>query len=211
MKVYDCTVTLREGMPIYPGDEGYRREMASSIAAGDSSNNSLLHIGAHTGTHVDALHHMIDGAPTVEMIPLESLVGRARVVQVDNPRVIGADELANHDWEGVERVLFRTVNSGKLEELDEFVEDFVHLDGPSAKFLAELGVLRLVGVDYLSVDRLHSGTHPAHEALMGAGVTIIEGLDLSEVPPGDYMLFCGPMKIEGGDGAPARVFLIQED
>ena len=206
MKVYDASVSLREKMPIYPGDPPFRRTVVKSIAAGDSSNVSRLDFGVHTGTHVDAVNHMVEGAPTVDQIPPETLVGPARVVQIDDPELITRAELQRRDWGGVRRVLFKTANSGKLEDLDDFVGDFVALEGPAAEFLAERRVL-LVGVDYLSVDIPHSGTHPAHQALMDAGIVIIEGLDLGRVPPGDYDMFCGPLKIRGGDGAPARVFL----
>jgi arylformamidase len=211
LKIYDCSVTLREGMPIYPGDPGYEREVVSSVAEGDSATNSVLHMGVHTGTHVDGLAHMVRDAATIDQVPLDVFVGPARVVRVDTTEAVTAKLLEPHDWAGVQRVLFKTPNSGKLEHLDDFVEDFVHLDGSAGRFLADLGTIRLVGVDYLSVDKLHSGDHPAHMALMHEGISIIEGLDLEDVPPGDYTLFCGPLKIQGGDGAPARVLLVEAD
>jgi arylformamidase len=211
MKVYDCSVTLREGMAIYPGDPGYEREIVSSVEQGDSATNSVLHMGVHTGTHVDGLAHMMRNAPSVDQVPLDTLVGPARVVQVDTDEAITAEDLRTRDWSGVERVLFKTPNSGKLEQLDEFVEDFIHLDGSAGRFLADLGTIRLVAVDYLSVDKLHSGNHPAHTALMDQRITIVEGVDLSEVPPGDYLVVCGALKIQGGDGAPARVLLLERD
>jgi len=206
MTIYDVTVSLRAGMPVYPGDLPFRRVVTSRISEGGSSNMSTLEMGTHIGTHVDAQNHMVDGTATVEALPGELLIGPARVVSIEDPRVITVEELRRHDWSGVERVLFQTANADKLETMDRFIEDFVYLDGPAAKFLAAQDV-RLVGVDYLSVDFLHSGTHPAHQALMSAGIVIIEGLKLHGVPPGDYELFCGPLKVQGGDGAPARVFL----
>ncbi|MFO8009065.1 MAG: cyclase family protein [Candidatus Brocadiia bacterium] len=206
MRIYDVSVTLRDGMPIYPGDEGYRRDLVSSIEWGDSANNSVLHMGAHTGTHLDAPWHMGVGEQRVDQIPPATLIGPARVVEIRNRTCIERAELEECDWDGVERALLKTANSGRLRGEAEFDPEFIYLTGEGAEFLAGLG-LTLVGVDYLSVDRLHSGTHPAHLALMEAGVVVVEGLDLADVPPGDYELFCAPLKIGGGDGAPARAFL----
>jgi len=206
MAIYDVTATLRVGMPVYPGDEAFRKVMVSTLAAGGSSNLSVLHVGAHTGTHVDAPLHMIDGRSAVDEIPPSTLIGAATVVAIRDKRKITRAEIEKHDWDDIERALFKTANSGKLERLDGFVEDFIYMDADAAEFLASRKLL-LVGVDYLSVDRLHSGTHPAHLALMEAGVVIVEGLDLSAVEPGRYEMFCGPAKVRGGDGAPARVFL----
>jgi arylformamidase len=206
MAIYDVTVSLRAGMPVYPGDPPFRRIVTARISQGASSNMSRLDMGAHLGTHVDAPHHIVDGTATIDALPGELLIGPARVVPIEDPCVITLDELRRHDWGGVERVLFQTANADKLETMDGFIDDFVYLDGAAAEFLAAQDV-RLVGVDYLSVDFPHSGTHPAHQALMQAGVIIIEGLNLHGVPPGDYEMFCGPLKVQGGDGAPARVFL----
>jgi arylformamidase len=208
MGIYDVTVTLRDGMPIYPGNEGFHKVIVSKIADGGSSNLSVLRMGAHSGTHVDALCHMIDGRSTVDQIPPSVLVGPATVVAIRDEQRITRAELEKQNWDDVQRALFKTANSGKIERLDRFVEDFVYMHGDAAQFLASKKLL-LVGVDYISVDRLHSGTHPAHLALMGAGIVIVEGLDLRAVEPGNYEMFCGPLKIKGGDGAPARVFLRQ--
>ncbi|MGD2175210.1 MAG: cyclase family protein [Candidatus Brocadiaceae bacterium] len=207
-RFYDVSVPLRDGMPIYPGDEPFRSRLLRSIQAGEGADLSAFSMSAHTGTHVDAPAHMLEGGATLDAISPETLIGPARVVEVPDVEIIGAAQLESKDWAGVQRVLLKTSNSGKLSRLDRFVEDFVALDASGAGFLADLG-LRLVGVDYLSVDRFHSGSHPAHTALMRAGTVIVEGLDLSAVPPGDYELICAPLRIAGADGAPARVFLRQ--
>ena len=206
MRIYDVTVPLRDGMPAYPGDEPFQRRTVCRISEGGPCNMSALQMGAHAGTHVDAPWHMTDDGARLDAIPPDTWLGPARVVQVGDPVSIKRSDLETRDWAGVERALFKTANSGKLARLDRFVEDYVYLEGDAAQFLAGVG-LRLVGVDYLSVDALHSDGHPGHMPLVRAGIAIIEGLDLSEVPPGDYELFCGPLLIQGGDGAPARVFL----
>ncbi len=209
MKIVDVSVALREGMVIYPGDAPFQLRPHSRIADGAGSNNSVILMGSHTGTHVDAPHHMLDGQSTVERLPLDHLVGPCRVVDLPDVEAIGAAELDPVDLHGAERVLFRTRNSRHWGD-DRFYEDFTALTGDGAARLVRAGV-KLVGVDYLSVDRRHSGNHPAHMELMHAGVTIVEGLDLSQAEPGDYLLVVAPLKIVGCDGAPARVFLLQED
>jgi arylformamidase len=189
-------------MVVYPGDPEVRLERVASISEGDQANISRLELGVHTGTHVDAPAHFIDGAAAAGEIPLDPLVGPAQVADATNvARSIDAEAI---DRLGLppetERVLFKTKNS-RLWERDEFSEEFVRLSESGALRLVELGV-KLVGIDYLSV-----GDEAVHHALLGAGVIALEGLDLREPPAGRYRLICLPMKIEGADGAPARVLL----
>jgi arylformamidase len=207
MKIYDVTVPIRSGMPIYEGDPAVKIEAWSAFAKGNSSNVSFLHFGAHTGTHVDAPAHFIEGAGKIDALPLDVLIGPARVVRVpDDLNEIGPDFIAALDLEGVERLLFHTRNSGFWSQ--GFRKDFTHLLPESAERLVEIGV-KLVGTDYLSIEKFHSGHHRTHLALLSNNVIIVEGLNLSEVEAGDYELICLPMKLaEGaGDGAPARVVL----
>jgi len=207
MRIYDVTVTLRTDMPIYPGDPSFEHKFVSSLVGGQGANVSVLTMGAHTGTHIDAPYHMVQSGATVDRIDPSILVGPAVVIDATGRDAVNVEDLAGWEWSAIERVLFKTDNSGKLEQLDQFIEDYVPLAGESAQFLVENGV-KLVGIDYLSVDRFHSGTHPAHMPLLEAGVVIIEGLDLSEVSGGLYEVFCGPLKIMGADGTPARVMLV---
>ncbi len=207
MPIYDITVPIRSGMPIYEGDPALNIEPWSALANGDSANVSFLHLGAHTGTHVDAPAHFIAGANRIDSLPLEVLIGPARVIRVPDDRTeIDPDFLSSCDLDNVERVLFRTRNSGLWSE--SFRKDFTHLLPEAAEMLVEQGV-KLVGTDYLSIEKFHSGHHRTHLTLLSNRVVIVEGLNLSEVPPGDYELICLPLKIaEGaGDGAPARAVL----
>ena len=194
MQIIDVSVPVRPGMVTYPGDPEVRLERVSSIADGALANLSRLDLGVHSGTHIDAPLHFVDGGASVEALPLDVLVGPCVVVD-------GLDAAAVP--RGAERVLFKTPN-GRLWERGEFSEDFVALDGEAARALVELGV-RLVGIDYLSI-----GDEEAHRALLGAGVVAIEGLDLREVDPGEYRLVCAPLKLEGAEGAPARVLLLRD-
>jgi len=208
MVIYDVTVSIRAGMPIYEGDPPVRIEAASALANGDSANVSFLHFGAHTGTHVDAPAHFIEGAAKIDSLPLDVLIGPVRVVHVPEDRTeIDSEFLSTCDLENVERIIFRTRNS-KFWNGESFRKDFTHLLPEAAEMLVNRGV-KLVGIDYLSIEKFHSGHHRTHIALLSRGVVIVEGLNLSSVPAGDYELICLPLKIaEGaGDGAPARVVL----
>jgi arylformamidase len=194
VQIIDVSVPVRPGMITYPGDPEVRLERVSSIADGEVANLSRLDLGVHSGTHVDAPLHFVEGGASVETLPLDVLVGPCVVVDGLDVAAVPRD---------AERVLFKTPN-GRLWERAEFSEDFVALDGEAARALVERGV-RLVGIDYLSI-----GDEEAHQALLGAAVVVIEGLDLREVDPGEYRLVCAPLKLEGAEGAPARVLLLQD-
>jgi arylformamidase len=207
MPIYDITVSIRSGMPVYEGDPSVEIKAWSALAQGNSSNVSFLHFGAHTGTHVDAPAHFIEGARKIDALSLETLIGPARVIRVpDDVTEIEPNFLATCDLEGVERVLFHTRNSSFWNE--GFRKDFTHLSPEAAQTLVDLGV-KLVGIDYLSIEKFHSGHHRTHLALLSKNVIIVEGLNLSEIEAGDYELICLPLKIaEGaGDGSPARAVL----
>src|ERR1051326_5775134 len=207
MKIYDVTVPIHPGMPIYEGDPGVDIKAWSALAKGDSANVSLLQLGAHTGTHVDAPAHFIEGERKVDALSMETLLGPARVVRVpDEITQIDSDFIAHAHLEQTERVLFHTRNSTFWNE--GFRKDFTHLLPDAADKLIEIGV-KLVGTDYLSIEKFHSGDHRTHLTLLSNNVIIIEGLNLSEVPAGEYELICLPLKIAAGagDGAPARVVL----
>jgi arylformamidase len=198
MEIFDISVPVQPGMVTYPGDPTVKLERVSAIADGAVANISRLDFGVHTGTHVDAPLHFIDGAPGTEQLPLDVLVGPARVIEATS---LDAEGLAQAEL--TERVLFKTSNS-ELWSRDEFAHDFVSLEEDGARLLVDRGV-RLIGIDYLSV-----GDEGAHHVLLEAGVVAIEGLDLRGVDPGEYQLVCAPLKLVGSDGAPARVFLLRQ-
>ncbi len=209
MRLYDITTPLHPGTPVYPGDPGVRVRPTAQIAKGDPFNLSLLSMGSHAGTHVDAPYHFEDGGLTVDQLPLETLYGPALVRDVGQAEVV--DEAALEALAlpvGTRRLLLKSRNS-RLWEDPTFRPDFVAVTPGGARWLVERG-LWLVGVDYLSIEAPGSPGFPVHHTLLGAGVVIVEGLDLRGVPPGAYTLLCLPLRLAGGDGAPARALLAEE-
>ena len=210
MIFYDVTVALSNELPTYPGDPGIQIGDWRALSKGDSANVSVVNFGAHTGTHVDAPAHFIDGAAKIESLPLDALIGEAVVVEVPADIVeIGQEFVAQHIAPGTDRVLFKTRNSAFWNEPQpQFHSDFTHLNTDAAKWLAGQGA-KLVGIDYLSIERFKSPGHPTHLALLEKGVVIVEGLNLTDVPPGRYEVICLPLRLRSqlGDGAPARVVL----
>src|SRR3972149_2539451 len=207
MKVYDISVPLRADMPTYSGEPGPRRQFPKQLSKGDSANVSVLSLGSHTGTHVDAPSHFLDGAPGVDGLPLDALVGSAYVTAFAGEGHIPAADLAGLGTPSdCRRLLFKT-RSGRFWDDTEFHRDFIALAPDAARALAERG-LKLVGIDYLSIERDGPERYEAHETLLASGVVILEGLDLRQAPPGEYFLVCAPLNVVGAEGAPARVFLI---
>jgi arylformamidase len=206
----DVSVTVRHGMPHWPDNPPIVLERVLDTGRGDECNVSHLAMGVHSGTHMDAPVHFIHGAGGLDEMPLTATMGEARVIQIDDPREITADELRRHDLRPGERVLFRTVNSPRCWQADSFVEDFVALSEQAARYLAETRV-GVVGVDYLSVGGYYADGATIHKILLGAGIWIIEGLDLSAVTSGRYEMICLPVKLHDSDGAPARVILRPKD
>jgi arylformamidase len=210
MRIYDVSVPLSEATPTYPGDPGIEIRSWKSLANGDSANVSLLYMGAHSGTHVDAPAHFLQGAGHVESLSLAALIGEAQVVAVpDSIMTIDASFAAAHCQPGRERILFKTRNSNFWAgDNPVFHNDFTHIDLSAAEYLVSQGT-KLVGIDYLSIERFKSKTHETHLALLSKGIVIVEGLDLREVGAGIYELICLPLRISGGsgDGSPVRAVL----
>jgi arylformamidase len=202
----DVSVPLHTGMVHWPDNPPVSIERELNMDRGDACNVSKMSMGAHTGTHMDAPIHFIHGGIGIDQMPLTAAIGRARVIEIGDPVSIKPGELVGHNIQRGERILFKTRNSARCWQGDDFVEDFVYIAHEAAQYLASLGV-QTVGVDYLSVGGSHVDGPETHQALLGGGVWIIEGLNLSQAGPGDYDLICLPLRIVGGDGAPARAIL----
>ena len=205
MTFIDITLPLREGMIVYEGDPDISITAALAMERGDPANVSTLRLGSHTGTHMDAPRHFIDGASGIDTLALDVLIGPALVVEVDAPRLIEPSHLASLALDRHGRVIFKTRNSA-LWDRASFARDYVALSLEAATRLIERGV-RLLGIDYLSIEAFGAVGHPVHKALLGAGIVILEGLDLRRVTPGVYDLYCLPLRIAGGDGSPCRAVL----
>jgi arylformamidase len=200
MEIFDISVPIRPGMITYPGDPKVQMERVASIEHGDVANLSRLDFGLHTGTHVDAPLHFIDGGAGADALALDVFLGPCEVVDATGADAEIGPELVP---ERTERILFKTRNS-QLWGRREFDESFVRIGVPAARRLVDAGA-RLVGVDYLSV-----GEPETHRTLLGAGIAAIEGLDLCGIEPGPYGLACLPLRIVDSDGAPARAVLIRD-
>lgn len=205
MRIWDVTLPIYPGMPVYEGDPKVTVRPWLSIPQGAPANVSVLSLGSHTGTHLDAPVHFLDGALGVDELPLEVLIGPARLYSLSILDHIDAACLRGLDLASRPRILFKTRNAAVWQQ-GQSDREYAALTADAARLLVEAGV-RLVGLDAPSADPWDSGEFPAHHTLLRAGVIILEGLDLTAVPPGEYELLCLPLKIRGGDGAPARVLL----
>jgi arylformamidase len=208
--IYDITVAISNDLPTWPGDPSVEIGDWRSLANGDGANVSMLNFGAHTATHVDAPAHFIAGGAKLEAMDLNALIGEAEVVAVpDDVQAIDEAFVLAHCPETATRILFKTRNSAFWSEPNpQFHTDFTYLDLPAAKMLAQRGA-KLIGIDYLSIEKYASPKHETHLALLEHGIIILEGVNLSEVPAGKYELICLPLRLRSnlGDGAPARVVL----
>lgn len=208
MKIYDVTIAVSEIVPTFPGDPKVKIDVCAALANGDVANVSQICFGVHTATHVDAPNHFIEGTRRVDELDLYKLTGECRVAELDgNVMAITAQHVEK--LENVERVLFKTRNSQFWNEPEKgFRQDFTYIEPEAARVLVEKGV-KLVGIDYLSVEKFGAKSFDTHITLLENEVVILEGLDLRKVPAGDYELICLPLKIVGGtgDGSPARTIL----
>ena len=205
--ILDVTVPITNSMPVWPGDPQVRLSPKSHLSRDKSHTVKLtaIEMGSHTGTHVDAPYHFVEGGKRLHEIPLEQLTGKATVLEIAGVRSIGLGNLEHRKWDGIERVLFKTDNSQHWQD-EKFYEEFIYLEPDGAEFLVQRGI-QLVGIDYLSIDKFKSEKHPTHFALLTRDIVILEGLNLSKVPAGEYTLLALPLNLQDADGAPSRVIL----
>ncbi len=204
MEIFDISKTLEEGLAVWPGDPEFRLNQVLRIKEGHSSNVLAINLGTHTGTHIDAPLHVDDSGSDVTGISILPFIGPARVVAISSEKCIEASDLFPLDWQGVERVLFKTRASGIPEYF--FDRDFAYLSEEASEFLAKQKIL-LVGTDAPSVDPFGSTELRSHKVLIGGGTAILEGIRLGNIPDGDYNLVCLPLKLAGADGSPVRAIL----
>ena len=205
----DVTATLDPATtPVYEGDAPMKFDFLKDMRRGDAFTLSAYALGAHSGTHVDAPMHFIRDGAAIDRVPLDALIGPARVIDIPEAvQSIDAGELNRHEWRGVARVLFRTRSSlRRWMRSPTFRRDFAYIAPDAAQLLADAGVV-LVGIDYISAEQFGAPAPRTHRILLGKGIPIVEGLSLENVPAGDYELIVLPMKVGGHEGAPARAVL----
>lgn len=210
-KIYDISLTISPQLPVWPGDPPIELERVEKMEDGAEANLSRLSISVHCGTHVDAPYHFLVDGGQVEQLSLDVLMGAAQVVQIPPAveRITRPVLEATLPAERIERLLFKTRDSQRWQQSPAgFHQDFVAITADGAQYLVERGV-RLVAVDYLSVAPFDKPV-ATHQILLGAGVIVLEGVNLAEVPPGAYELICLPLKLAASEGAPARAVLIAD-
>jgi arylformamidase len=211
LKILDISVPISAELPVWPGDPPIVLERYKFISEENASNDSRIACSVHSGTHVDAPAHFIENGASVEQLPLEILMGPVTVVapleaEVITPQLLEAQALAPE----TRRLLIKTKNSALWADPGHpFNPDFVALNSESARWIVDKGI-DLVGIDYLSIQMYKDTEALTHRTLLEAGIVIVEGLDLRKVDPGDYQLFCLPIKLAGCEGAPARAVLIEQ-
>ena len=206
MSWIDISVPLKNGMVHWPGDPAFRSRLAKTLGDDCPCNLTHLEMSAHTGTHMDAPRHFIADGKTMEAMPIDATIGPCRVIEIHHDTAITAAELEPHNLQRNERILFKTRNSARSWQTNDFDEDFIYIAQDAARHLTASGVMT-VGVDYLSVGGYKKDGVETHVELLGAEVWIIEGLNLAAIAPGEYDLACLPLKLVGSDGAPARAIL----
>lgn len=210
MKIYDISVRLAPTLVTWPGEKGLTRSVLKTLE-NSGVELSRLDIGSHTGTHLDAPRHFVEGAGGIDAVDLARCVGPARVLDATAfERDMTVENLLPFQLQPGERVLFKTTNSLRRLLADPaFHEDYIALTPEAAEYLVRSGVL-FVGVDYLSCERKGAPGHPVHTALLRAGIPILEGAQLARVPAGQYMLCALPLFIPDGDASPARAILASD-
>jgi arylformamidase len=210
MKIFDVTVPIKNFMPVWPGDPQVENRLVSSIEKGEEANVTNIQMSAHTGTHIDAPKHYIKSGTAIEGLSLTTLLGEVEVVEIDfrNSQIDALTLIKVNRNEWSQRVLFKTNNSNlRLLEKDYFNQNFTALLPDAAEYLVQKGV-KLVGIDYLSIAPFENGSD-THIILLENDVVVLEGLNLADISPGIYELIALPILLEGADGSPARVLLIQ--
>jgi arylformamidase len=210
----DITLLLGKDLPALPTGMSERPvqsphfERFFDVDKGDRVTMSRIEMNSHDGTHIDAPLHFFYGGTTIDNMPLDTTVGPARVIEIQDTESIKPAELETYDIQPGERILFKTKNSPAAYATKVITGDYVYISTEAARFLVEKKV-RLVGLDYLTIGNFKSPENikDTHEILLGNGVYVIEGLNLSEVEAGEYELICLPLKLERGDAGPCRAIL----
>ncbi len=206
-EIYDISVPISADGPIYPGDPEIKISPIYSTLKGDSANILELKFGSHVGTHIDAPYHFLQNRKTLDEIELDRFLGTAQVCELDVVESISEADLQSIEINEGDIILFKTRNSG-LWNKREFQRDFIYLSPEAAEYLVARRI-KGVGIDYLSIEKYKSREHSTHQTLLRNDVLILEGINLKDVPAGEYFLICFPLKLIGADGSPVRAILLR--
>ncbi len=210
MKLYDISLPISSDLPVWPGDPSVSLMMTSSILKGDQCNITKIQMGVHAGTHIDAPYHFLEDGAITDAIPLETFIGHCFVVELNAEVLIEKKDFRKYNLNGHSRILIKTRNSELwANNINSFDKNYVSLGIDAAQYLVEMNTI-LVGIDYLSIESFESHDCPVHKLLLKNNITILEGLNLSGIKAGVYELICMPLKLQGCEGAPARVLLREE-
>lgn len=207
-EIIDISWPVKVGMLSYPGDCLYQVRQTLFLEKGDACNLSCFEMSMHNGTHIDApLHFIAEGKP-VSKLALDFFLGRAKVILIETKDRVTVDHLRQFKVENGDRLLLKIPHNESLLDNSVFCNDYAALDQTAAAFLAEKGV-RLVGIEYLSIEEPENPPNMVHRILLARGVIILEGIDLRKVSPGEYFLSCLPLNLEGANGSPVRAVLMR--
>jgi len=206
--IYDISVTLGEESIVYPGDTPFSRDSIWTIKESGICDLSKLTMSAHSGTHIDAPAHFIQGGKTIDQYSVQDFILPAQVLDIEDREAIRPSELENFHIDPGDALLFKTENSRQGRcRTGGFSEDFVYLSSEAADFCVAKEVC-LVGIDYITIEKYGNEAFPAHRKILGNNVPVLEGIDLGGVPPGRYTLLCLPLKIKGCEASPVRAILL---
>lgn len=205
MKIYDISMEIHEEMIVYKNKiEKKPKIRVTNDFLSSNSYESTITLGMHTGTHIDAPLHMIEGGETTDSIPLENCIKKCKVIDFTNiTNKITQEDLQQKEISKGDFILLKTRNSFS----PEFDFEFVYLEKSGAEYLRDIGICG-VGIDALGIERAQAG-HETHKTLLSKGIIILEGLQLKEVPEGEYTIYALPLKIRNVEAAPVRAVLIK--
>jgi len=207
MRIIDISQPIEDSMVYYSSLTSFKFNWLKHYSRGDNRSISEFCMASHIGAHIDSPYHYIPNGKKLDELDLEVFYGKARIIEVENEQKITA-EFLKKVGDLPERILFKTRNS-QLYNKKSFTPDYVYIDSEAAKYISQFPV-KLIGIDYLSIDKYQDTSKDAHKILLSKGIVLLEGIILTEVDEGNYQIACFPIKIKGVEAAPCRAVLIDD-
>ena len=202
MKYYDITQVYEEGMLKYPTTGEFKLTFDRDYDLGSGMALSHFETPTHLGTHLDSPYHMIEGGKRIEDLSLDHFIGKCQVITLKDRDYICEEDLRKLDIKA-DRLIFKTDNYDRICQGNY---ENVYFKPDAGEYMSSLGI-KLVGIDYFSVDRKGDKTRQAHKSILGNEIIILEGIFPHDVPDGIYFMMCLPLKIKAIEGCPCRVLL----